>query len=175
MVHCPNCKSEFRDGFEFCSTCNCALVEELPDEETKDIPIELQNENEVFLINVRNEYEADIIESILSSNGIKLLRKHRDAGGYLSIYMGNSVQGVDIYVRESEYEVALEMIKTEQEAWMEMDYEVPAEEQSLLKQEEIKSNKRRSMKAWIILLFFSSGIFGLIIYLFIIMIDKIFK
>jgi hypothetical protein len=174
-MYCPNCKSEFRDGFEFCTTCKCTLVEELPDAETKDIPKELQNEDEVFLINVRNEYEADIIESILCSNDIKVLRKHRDAGGYLSIYMGNSVQGVDIYVRESEYEVALEMIKTEQEAWMEMDYEVPAEEQSLLKQEEIISNKRRSMKAWIILLLFSSGLFGLVIYLFIIIINNIFK
>lgn len=120
-MYCPNCKSEFRDGFEFCSTCNCTLVEELPDEETKDIPIELLKENEVFLINVRSEFEADIIVSFLSSNCIKVFKKHRDAGSYLSIYMGSSLQGVDIYVLESEYEIAMELIKTEQEAIMEED------------------------------------------------------
>lgn len=174
-MYCPNCKSEFRDGLEFCSTCNCTLVEELTDEETKDVPIELLNENEVFLINLRNEYEADIIESILGSNSIKSSRKHRDAGGYLSIYMGNSIEGVDIYVLESEYEVAMELVKTEQEVSLEEDNEAVDEEQTLFKEEEIISNKRRSMKAWIILLFFTSGFSVLAIYLIIIMIDKIFK
>lgn len=175
MMYCPNCKSEFRDGLEFCSTCNCTLVEELPDEETKDVPIKLLNENEVFLINVRNEYEADIIESILSSNSIKLSRKHRDAGGYLSIYMGSSIEGVDIYVLETEYEVAMELVKTEQEVRVEEENEEVDEEQTLFKAEEIIRNKRRSMKAWIILLFFTSGFSALVIYLIIIMIDKILK
>jgi len=171
MMYCPICKSEFRNGFEFCSTCKCSLVEELPEEERKE-PL---NEREVFLTNVRDEYEADMIESILSSNCIKASRKHREAGGYLSIYMGNSVLGMDIYVLESAYEAAKELIETEQEARVEEDNKEFVEEQTLYKQEEIIRNKRRSMKAWMILLFFSSGFFGLIIHLIIIMIDKIFK
>ena len=122
MMYCPNCKSEFRDGFKLCSTCNCALVEVLPDEETKDIQIGLLNEDEVFLTNVRSEFEADIVESILSLNSIKSLRKHRDADGYLSLYMSYSIQGVDIYVLESQYEIAMELIKTEQDDCGEEDF-----------------------------------------------------
>ncbi|MDF2801951.1 MAG: hypothetical protein K0S61_1854 [Anaerocolumna sp.] len=114
MMLCPICKSEFSEGIEFCSTCKCSLVEALPEESKEPL-----DEHVVFLTNVRHKYEADIIEGILTSNNIKVLINYREAGSYLSIYMGDSLLGLDIYVFESDYETAKELIETEQEAGVE--------------------------------------------------------
>ena len=175
MMYCPICKSEFRDGFEFCSTCKCALVDESPEEKRKE-PLEgVLNEEIVFLTNVRDEHEAGMIESILSSNCIQASWRHRDAGGYLNIYMGNSLVGIDIYVLESAYEAAKELIELEQEVSTEevtIDYK---EEQRLYEEEVILSNKRRKIKVWIMLFFFSSGFLFLIINFIKMLIDNIFN
>lgn len=69
----------------------------------------------IFLVNVRNEHEANIIESILSAEGIPLLRKHKYAGSYLNIQMGMSDYGMDIFVPETCVELAKALIETEPE------------------------------------------------------------
>jgi predicted ribosome quality control (RQC) complex YloA/Tae2 family protein len=164
-MYCPRCKSEFRDGFHYCTTCECSLVEDLPNEETIDFKEENSSDHEVFLVNVRDEYEAEIIESLLRSNDIEVSRKHREAGAYLTIYTGISIQGIDLYVLESVYEEAKELIETLPEAVVEDSHEEMAEEQALYKEEEIKINKGRSTKARLMLLFYSSGILVLLVYL----------
>jgi hypothetical protein len=79
--------------------------------------------------------------------------------------MGNSVMGIDIYVDESTYEAARELIETEQEYLDEEYNEENAQEQALFEQEVIIRNRQRRMKAWIILLFFLPGFLVLIIYI----------
>lgn len=69
----------------------------------------------IFLVNVRNEHEANIVESILSAEGIPLLRKHKYAGSYLNIQMGMSDYGMDIFVPETCVELAKVLIETEPE------------------------------------------------------------
>lgn len=51
-----------------------------------------------FLLQAANEIEATIIESILASEGIPVIKKYKEAGEYLKIYMGMTNYGVDIYV-----------------------------------------------------------------------------
>lgn len=155
MMYCPICKSEYREGFEFCSTCNCSLVEELHVEQVK----ELISKHMVFLINVRDACEADMLESLMNSNNIEVTRKYREAGSYLNVYMGNTVLGVDIYVLENDYEAAKELLEIEQEDGVEEKDTEYVEEDMRFDKEAIINNKRRAMKAWIILLFFVPGIF----------------
>jgi len=35
-MFCPNCKSEYREGFKFCKDCDIELVKELPKEENEE-------------------------------------------------------------------------------------------------------------------------------------------
>lgn len=52
----------------------------------------------VFLTSVSNDSEADIIESLLSSFDIPILKRYQGAGDYMKIYMGSSNSGIDILV-----------------------------------------------------------------------------
>lgn len=51
-----------------------------------------------FLISAANEYEANMLDSILKAEGIPTLLKHKDIGSYLTITTGMSNFGMDIYV-----------------------------------------------------------------------------
>lgn len=169
-MYCPVCKSEFGEGLESCPNCKCSLVEKLLEGERQNS----HDERVSFLTNVRDDYEAAIVESILNSNNIKVLRKYCEAGDYLNIYMGNSFLGIDLYVPENDYETAKELIEAGEEA-KEIENEELAEEETTPEQDEVSANKSRSLKAWMILIFFTSGIFALVIYLVTIIMSKIFK
>jgi hypothetical protein len=60
----------------------------------------------VFLMTVGDDMQAEIIEEALNKVGIPLLKKHREGGAYLSIYMGKSMYGIDLYVSEESYDIA---------------------------------------------------------------------
>ncbi len=104
MPWCPNCKVEYLKGFNMCSDCQVELVDELEPETFIDLG------PPAYLTRAANEIEASIIESLLTSNGIPTLLKHRSVGAYLSIYMGMSSYGVDICVPESLLEEAQALI-----------------------------------------------------------------
>lgn len=74
-----------------------------------------------FLISVRNENEASIVESILNSEGIPTTLQHKGSGSYLNIYMGMSNFGIDILVPEDLIEQAQNILDRNQ-------LEFPAEE-----------------------------------------------
>ena len=38
-MFCPNCKSEYREGFKFCKDCDIELVKELPKEENEEFEV----------------------------------------------------------------------------------------------------------------------------------------
>jgi hypothetical protein len=54
----------------------------------------------ILITEAANEIEADIIESILNSEGIPCYKKYNEAGDYLRIYMGMTNFGVEIYIPE---------------------------------------------------------------------------
>lgn len=113
MLWCPKCGTEYRDGFKTCNDCNSELVDkpEYPAEET-----EPQYDKEAFLISVGNNFEADMFEALLNDNHIPVLKKYREAGDYLKIYMGGTNFGVDLYVPSKLLSKAQEIVANIQEA-----------------------------------------------------------
>lgn len=95
MPWCPKCGAEYREGFKNCSDCNTDLVDHLEHSETNS---NLEDDSETYLTSVSNSIEAEMMEALLTSSGVPVLKKFRGAGGYLTIYMGATNLGVDLYV-----------------------------------------------------------------------------
>ncbi|MBP2651341.1 MAG: hypothetical protein H6Q74_2166 [Firmicutes bacterium] len=115
MSWCPKCGVEYQQGFKTCFDCDVELVDELElIEETNDVEatkaieeikgIEAANDNQkyyaggAYLTTAIDPIEAEIVLALLNSNGIPVLKKFRGPGGYLEIYMGTTIYGVDLYV-----------------------------------------------------------------------------
>lgn len=150
---CPSCKVEYRAGFDRCTDCDCLLVEILEDE----VRSQPEYDHEVFLISVRDNIEADVIEALLKANGIPTLRKFKDVGGYLTIYMGNTNTGVDIYVPSTLYQKAKDLVNSENEQAFEVDKTLEEEDADFLNDAETV-RKRKSLGAWLILIVFFPGL-----------------
>lgn len=178
MPWCPKCGIEYREDFKTCSDCNSDLVEkpELPVEEA-----EPQYDKEAFLISVGDSIEADMVEALLNTNGIPVLKKYREAGDYMKIYMGGTNFGVDLYVPGHLLGKAQEIINNTQE--LNEGEELPdVEEQLDVGTAQIKEtpqnysdentdgtendfNRKRRVRTWVILIFFIPGIIWVIILL----------
>jgi len=70
----------------------------------------MKESKEVFLMTLGEDMQVEIIEEELKNAGIPVLKKHREGGAYLSIYMGKSMYPVDLYVSEDSYEIAREIL-----------------------------------------------------------------
>lgn len=131
MPYCPKCKSEYRDGFTRCYDCEVELVDSMPqvnkhDDEDSDSEIsneELTEEqkqretigkvkpqpemgSEVPLITVDNQVQYVYITTELEKANIPYRVMERDAGNYLTIYMGVSYTGRTIYVDKKNFKEA---------------------------------------------------------------------
>lgn len=111
MPWCPLCKTEYREGFSLCQDCKVELVDALPpdidDQETKTMAIE----SWVFLAETLDDSEAVIIESLLRSNGIPVLKKHNGVGAVLKVFQVETTKfPVDLFVPESKYTQARELL-----------------------------------------------------------------
>jgi len=60
--------------------------------------MDMKNEEWVPVFQASNEIEANIIESIFKSEDIPVLKRYREAGEYLMLYMGMTNMGIDIFV-----------------------------------------------------------------------------
>ena len=144
MKICPKCKSEYRQGFEFCSDCNIKLISESEDTKEK-INDDLDMENFLFLTNVADGCEINIIESLFESNEIIFLKKHKEAGEYLKISMGETSYGIDIYVERSQILKAKEILD---------DMQVDKTENKLTDEEmldEKRYDRKRRLRIWLLL------------------------
>ena len=117
-------------------------------------------EKEALLTVASNDIEAGMIESMLSTENIPVLRKQRGAGQYMKIYMGMSTEGVELYVPAESLEKARELIRvrTSEEA-----PEGEAEDEELI-QAEADQEKIRRTRSWIILLLVFPGILWITIH-----------
>jgi len=154
MSWCPVCKTEYQEGFKICSDCNVVLVDQL---ETYD-----KEEHWVFLMNVLDETEMNVIKSILEPNNIPILAKHKGAGGYLSIYMGMTNFGIDLFVSENQLEKAKEITQSKSEEVFQQQTESSID--MLYEEDYSKCRKRR---IWTLLcIFYLPGLTVLIVMLF---------
>ncbi|MDR5659859.1 hypothetical protein RH915_10195 [Serpentinicella sp. ANB-PHB4] len=104
-----------------------------------------------------------MIESQLQQHQIPVLKKHRGAGGYVSIYMGRSNLGIDLYVPSALLEKAHEIIKVYKEE-IETDIDEKDEVEEKIKGDwEVSYNKKRRIKIWILILFIIPGFTWIII------------
>lgn len=151
MPWCPKCRNEYREGFESCSDCGGALVEELPEETALDKAGEDEADTPVFLVSAADNFEADIMEAKLEAYGVPVLKKHRETGGYLQVYMGASPFGLDLYVPSKLLDKAREILEPVPETETEeYEPESPQEQEEL--EEEYENRKERS-RNWLFLLF----------------------
>jgi hypothetical protein len=65
-MYCPNCKSEYREGFSTCADCGAALVSELPPEVEGDVSYA----GMVEVYSTYNQGEIAFIKSMLDAEGI---------------------------------------------------------------------------------------------------------
>lgn len=103
MLICPKCNSEYVGGYDTCADCHVKLID-ASDEEHKNKK-EL-SQSLVFLKNVSDDYQKDLIVSFLENENISVIEKHEGIGQYLKIYSGQSYQGKNLYVLEENYERA---------------------------------------------------------------------
>lgn len=64
----------------------------------------------VFLMNVPDDLNAGMLETMLQESGIPVMRKYPEAGHYLHLIMGTSLYGTDLLVPASHLEAAKELI-----------------------------------------------------------------
>lgn len=69
-------------------------------------------DNLVKIKSVANNIEAELIMNLLKNNNIQCLKKSREAGDYMNIYMGYSIFGEDIYVNDKDCDAALELLNS---------------------------------------------------------------
>ena len=104
MPWCPKCR-RFQEENDLCGRCWVEVVDSLPPE----LPVE----KEVFLLSVGDVNEATLIQSLLESNGIHSVRRYRESGGYMKVYMETTVFGIDMYVSENNVETAREILNSD--------------------------------------------------------------
>jgi len=56
----------------------------------------------VILTTLSSPIELEMLKELFEENGIDIVVKHREAGEFLTIYMGTSTYGIDIFVKEED-------------------------------------------------------------------------
>lgn len=74
-----------------------------------------EREYEAFLTNVGNLMEAEILISLLESEGIPVRKKHNLTGDYLEVLANYTPFGVDLYVPPEKLDQAKELLSTQAE------------------------------------------------------------
>ena len=109
MPFCPICHVEYRQGFTHCADCaellTETLVSNLVSNERNSI-----DAKPVLLCSTSEDMEANMIMATLQEKGIPAFIKKLGAGQYLSLYMGFSIFGKEIYVPSHQETKAREIL-----------------------------------------------------------------
>ncbi|MDL2280749.1 DUF2007 domain-containing protein [Selenomonadales bacterium OttesenSCG-928-I06] len=95
MPFCPTCRVEYRQEFTECVDCGEVLVEILEPLPAFDITADTEP---VLLCEIFDDIEVSMLMEVLQKEGIPAMMKSSGAGQYLSVYMGFSKYGKEIYV-----------------------------------------------------------------------------
>ncbi|TMW71439.1 putative signal transducing protein [Alteribacter natronophilus] len=95
-----------------CSDCGTDLIEQdVSEPEFR----ETEFVETIHLTTASSEMEATMLTELLESNGIRAFKEYREAGGYLSVYMGETSFGVDIFADRERAAEARELVAPVQE------------------------------------------------------------
>jgi hypothetical protein len=56
--------------------------------------------------------EAEMIEALLNDNGIEIIVRHDESGDYTMLYMGYSAYNIELYVAQTDYNEAKELLES---------------------------------------------------------------
>jgi len=106
MPWCPQCWTEYRDGYTHCTDCDVPLQDQPPENDA--VPV--YNSCEMLLASFDDSFMAQQAEALLKDNGVSVMRISPGTGSYMEIYMGRSMYGADLYVPSDEFERAQELM-----------------------------------------------------------------
>jgi len=174
-MFCPKCRDEFREGFTHCNICDEMLIEVLPLKEkpsrfTEDgIPLDdivdifeyskddeaaevfdVTDDSPAFLCTVNTHEEVALVESLMRSHHIPVMKKWRNAGDATMIYMAVSFTGADLYVPSKLLEQAHELLASVPDDAAEAE-DMDDDFNGLMEEH---SKKRRERARTLLLLFF---------------------
>jgi hypothetical protein len=124
MAFCPQCKSEYRQGFTECADCKAKLVERLPDADEQpfeETPSEI-NTSSLKFVSVfvsDNPQETALVRNILADNNIPFITRGEDKTGF---------KYVDFLVREDKAFEAMDLLKDAVKESTGIDTSVPLTE-----------------------------------------------
>ncbi len=95
MPWCPKCKIEYREGYDHCADCGCALIGEQPGPDSPGHAVDKSNWG--HLIFIYSETEADIVMGLLETADIPVIKAYKGAGVLQKVYTGRAA-GVDLFV-----------------------------------------------------------------------------
>lgn len=81
-------------------------------DQIKTVNEDVSEDERALLITVDDSMEADILESKLGASGIPVSRKYRESGAYLTLLLGKSSFGVDIFVPKDRLEEARAVLES---------------------------------------------------------------
>src|SRR5688572_11444980 len=87
--YCPNCRAEYRAGFDVCSDCDVPLIDELPPEPTEPEAVMFDAPTIVFVTG--NHVEADVVCAMLQGCG---LEAKTGMGKWRGYTMASEISGV---------------------------------------------------------------------------------
>jgi hypothetical protein len=122
-------------------------------------------EGMALLITADDKIAADVLESKLEAYGIQTTRKYRETGAYLTILLGNSAYGIDIFVPADKLDEAKDIIASAEEIKDEDILLDPSFSDEALKKTNEELLKKLDNRAWLMAGVFIIAIAVLIIYL----------
>ena len=107
---CPNCRSEYRDGYVRCSDCDVDLVEPEPPVTPPEVKL-------VKVYETGNPAIIPIVESLFTDGGIEFMAKGEPiqdlfGWGRFGSGLNYAIGPVEFYVRDDEAEDARRMLET---------------------------------------------------------------
>ena len=99
-MYCPQCKGEYREGFTQCADCQIPLVDELPQTESDDAPIDL-----VEVLSAADPGLIALVKSVLEAEEIPYVT-HGEHFSRLFVTMP-----VRVLVAKEDIDVARDVLK----------------------------------------------------------------
>jgi len=103
MKICHVCKAECEDSADLCPVCGAILSENGDENTVKEIT------NPTLLASVEDVVSAEILEDILTDNGIMFSDNSAEVENSMRVTFGGGFVSLEIYVDDSDYEKAKEL------------------------------------------------------------------